>query len=205
MPQLSFVLQNRDERAQAAIIILTSFFELLKAASRQVWNYFQESVHSATRQPIIICTPDWTNERRKKSDKWNAVLKPTRLIMLLQLFNTIILWLAAWKSRYFRMAWLSKLLKNLLNFVTMKRILLLLNFGLGQLTSFMSIHSYCKPTFLNVHPPITAHATMPGRLEHSIISFCSALWIQINGERKNLRGMGFEPDTFQSWALCFNK
>jgi hypothetical protein len=30
---------------------------------------------------------------------------------------------------------------------------------------------------------ITAHATMPGRLEHFIISFCSRLLIQMNGGR----------------------
>ncbi len=35
-------------------------------------------------------------------------------IMLLQLFNTLILWLAAWKYRYFRIAWLSKLFKTCL-------------------------------------------------------------------------------------------
>jgi len=52
-----------------------------------------------------------------------------------------------------------------------------------QLTIFMWILSdeagFCKLTF---HPPIsgiTAHATMPGRLEHSIISFCFTLYIQM--------------------------
>jgi hypothetical protein len=38
---------------------------------------------------------------------------------------------------------------------------------------------FYKPTILKVHPPvngITAHATMPGRLEHSMISFCFMLW-----------------------------
>jgi len=50
----------------------------------------------------------------------------------------------------------------------------------GQLTSFMFILSYedgfYKPTVLKVHPPISGvieHATMPGRLQHSITSFYS--------------------------------
>jgi hypothetical protein len=41
-----------------------------------------------------------------------------------------------------------------------------------------------KPTALKDHLPIsgiTAHATMPGTLEHPIISFCSTLFIQIYG------------------------
>jgi hypothetical protein len=40
---------------------------------------------------------------------------------------------------------------------------------------------FYKSTILKVHPPIsgiTAHATMPGRLKHSIFSFCSRLLIQ---------------------------
>jgi hypothetical protein len=64
----------------------------------------------------------------------------------------------------------------------------LLDFGPGQLTSFMFIHNYeaglYKLTVLKVHPliiRITAHATMPGRLENSIISFCFVLLIQMNG------------------------
>jgi hypothetical protein len=59
----------------------------------------------------------------------------------------------------------------------------LLDFGSGQLTTFMFILSYevgsYKPTILKVHPlisRITAHAKMPGRMEHSIISI-----IQMNG------------------------
>jgi hypothetical protein len=38
--------------------------------------------------------------------------------------------------------------------------------------------NFYKPTILKIHPPIcgiTAHATMPGGLEHSNISFCSML------------------------------
>jgi hypothetical protein len=65
--------------------------------------------------------------------------------------------------------------------------ILLLDFGPGQLTSFMFILSYeagfYKPTVHKVPPPIsgiTAHATMPGRLEHFIVSFCSRLLIQMN-------------------------
>jgi hypothetical protein len=53
-----------------------------------------------------------------------------------------------------------------------------LDFGLGRLTSSMLILIYeagfYKPTILKVHPPIsriTAHVTMPVRLEHSIIYF----------------------------------
>ena len=37
---------------------------------------------------------------------------------------------------------------------------------------------FYKPTILQMHSlisVITAHATMPGKLEHSIISFCSTL------------------------------
>jgi hypothetical protein len=56
------------------------------------------------------------------------------------------------------------------------------------LTSFMFILSYevgfYKPTVHKVHPNIggiTAHATMPSWLEHSIINFCSRLLIQMNG------------------------
>jgi len=44
-----------------------------------------------------------------------------------------------------------------------------------------------KPTALKDHLPIsgiTAHATMPGTLEHPIISFCSTLIIQIYGALK---------------------
>ena len=71
---------------------------------------------------------------------------------------------------------------------TNKETTFLLDFGPGQLTSFMFILSYeagfYKPTILKVHPPIsgiTAHATMPGRLEQSIISLCFMLLIQMNG------------------------
>ncbi len=77
---------------------------------------------------------------------------------------------------------------------------LLLDFG--QLTSFMFILSYeaefYKPTVLKVHPPnsrISAHATLPGRLKHIIISFCSRLLIQMNNAWKMVSsvGWGFEP------------
>jgi hypothetical protein len=50
-----------------------------------------------------------------------------------------------------------------------------------------------KPSVLKVYPPIrgiTAHATMPGRLEHSIISFCSTLLIQMNGAFKMVSSSG---------------
>ena len=85
--------------------------------------------------------------------------------------------------------------------------LCVLDFGPGQLTSFMFILCYeagfYKPTVLKIHPPIsgiTAHATMPGSLEHSIISCWSNEWCLKNG----LLGRGFEPTTFQSWIFCLN-
>ncbi len=63
---------------------------------------------------------------------------------------------------------------------------------------------FYKPTVLKVHPPIrwiTALATMPGRLEHSIIFF----WLHAidPNEWKMVftAGSGFEPRTFQSSAL----
>ncbi len=47
-------------------------------------------------------------------------------------------------------------------------VLLLVDFGLGLLTSFI----FYKPTSLKAHSPIRgiiAHGTMKGRLDHSII------------------------------------
>ncbi len=72
----------------------------------------------------------------------------------------------------------------------------------------MKLYFY-KPTILKVHPPIsgiTTHATLSGRLDHSIISFCFMLLIQMNGAWKMVPtvGSGFELTTFQSWALCLN-
>ncbi len=43
---------------------------------------------------------------------------------------------------------------------------------------------FYKPTVFNVNPPVfrtTAYATMPGRLDPTVISFCSKLLIQKNG------------------------
>jgi hypothetical protein len=55
-------------------------------------------------------------------------------------------------------------------------LLLLLDFGLGQLTSYMSIITYYagfkKPTILKAQPSIcgmAARTTMPGRLKHFLI------------------------------------
>jgi hypothetical protein len=47
---------------------------------------------------------------------------------------------------------------------------------------------FYEPTIPKVYPPIsgiTAHAAMPGKLEHSIISFCSTLFIQNEWYLKN--------------------
>ncbi len=43
---------------------------------------------------------------------------------------------------------------------------------------------FYKPTVLKVHPPIngiTAHATMPGRLEYSTLAFDPNEWCLKNG------------------------
>ena len=86
-----------------------------------------------------------------------------------------------------------------------------LNFGPGQLKSFMFILRYvaisCKPTILKAHPPISgikAHGTMQGRLEHSFISFCSKVLIQMNSAGKivssvghlNPRPFSYEPSAY---------
>jgi hypothetical protein len=68
---------------------------------------------------------------------------------------------------------------------------------------------FYKPTVLKVPLPIsriTAHATRPGRLEHSMISFCFMLLIQINGAWKMVSTWSpeFKPTTCQSWVLCLN-
>ncbi len=52
---------------------------------------------------------------------------------------------------------------------------------------------FYKPTVLKVHPPIsriTAHATIPGRLKHSIISSCFRFFIQMNGAWKMVSSVG---------------
>ena len=72
-----------------------------------------------------------------------------------------------------------------------------LNFGLGQLKSFMFILRYvaisCKPTILKAHPPISgikAHGTTQSRLEHSFISFWSKVLIQMNSAWKIVSSVG---------------
>jgi hypothetical protein len=74
-----------------------------------------------------------------------------------------------------------------------------------------------KPTYLKVYPPIggiTAHATMPKRLEHSIISvflqaFDSNEWYMKNGLLTgglNLRPLSHEPAlTTRPWLLALLK
>ena len=72
----------------------------------------------------------------------------------------------------------------------------MLDFVPGLMTSFLSICSneteFYKPKYtlpLAGLQAFTAYATMPGRLEHSSISFCSTPLIQINVELKSsLRG-----------------
>jgi len=60
--------------------------------------------------------------------------------------------------------------------------------SLRATTSFVLKISYkvgfYDPTILKVHPPIswiTAHAAMPGRLEHLISLFAQGFLIQMNG------------------------
>ena len=86
---------------------------------------------------------------------------------------------------------------NLLIYRWKTQLIFCLDFGPRQLKNFIIILSYesgfYKPTALKVHPPIsgiTAFATMPGRLEHSSISFCSRLLIQMNGAWKMVSSVG---------------
>jgi hypothetical protein len=54
---------------------------------------------------------------------------------------------------------------------------------------------FYMPTVFNVNPPVfrtTAYATMPGRLNPTVISFCSKLLIPKNG------CLNFEPKISQS-------
>ncbi len=77
-------------------------------------------------------------------------------------------------------------------------LLLLLDFGLGQLKSFMSIITYYagfkRPTILKVHPPISG---MPGsRLKDSITLFFFLQVFVSNElcvENSLLGGRGVEP------------
>jgi len=55
---------------------------------------------------------------------------------------------------------------------------------------------FYKPTILKVISRITAYATMPGRLELSINSFCS--WLLIQMPEKWSPQWGFDPSTSQS-------
>ncbi len=53
--------------------------------------------------------------------------------------------------------------------------------------------NFYKPTFLKIHPPIsgiTAHATMPGRFEQSVISFLRHFLIQTNVAGKIVSSVG---------------
>ncbi len=70
--------------------------------------------------------------------------------------------------------------------------------------SLVMKQDFYKPSVLKVSW-ITAHATIPGRLEHSIIYFCSTVLIQMNGAwiMVSLMG-GLEPATSKSWVLWHN-
>ena len=97
--------------------------------------------------------------------------------------------------------------------VNLKKIIFfwLYDFCTGQQTSFMFILRYeagfYKPTIFKVHLPIsrvTAYATMPSRLEHSIIFFaphCWSKWKSVCKMVSSVGGLNPQPISHESSAL----